>query len=50
VNYFFKDGKVQTRNMNYLYFKNVTLPKVVADVDDVDSISFDLKSVYIVPH
>ena len=37
--------------MNYLYYKNVTLPKVVATSfsDDVDSITFDLKSVYIVP-
>jgi hypothetical protein len=37
--------------MNYYYYKNATLPKVVATSfsDDVDSISFDLKPVYIVP-
>jgi hypothetical protein len=43
-----KDGKLQTRNMNYYYYKNVTLPKVISTSfsDDVDIIAFDLKSVY----
>ena len=37
--------------MNYLYFKNSTLAKVEATSfsDDIDSIKFDLKSVYIIP-
>ena len=42
------DGKLQTRNMNYYYYKNVTLPKVISTSfsDDSDTIAFDLKSVY----
>ena len=37
--------------MNYLYFKNSTLAKVEATSfsDDIDSIKFDLKSVYDYP-
>ena len=34
--------------MNYYYYKNVTLPKVISTSfsDDIDTIAFDLKSVY----
>lgn len=41
-------GKLQTRNMNYYYYKNATLPKVIATsfTDEEDTISFDLKSLY----
>ena len=37
--------------MNYYYYKNVTLPKVINTTfsNDSDSISFDLTSVYPVP-
>ena len=47
----FLDGKLQTRNMNYYYYKNVSLPKVISTTftNDSDTISFDLTSVYPVP-
>jgi hypothetical protein len=37
--------------MNYYYYKNITLPKVISTSfsDDKDTIAFDLKSVYPVP-
>ena len=37
--------------MNYYYYKNITLPKVISTsfFDDKDTIAFDLKSVYPVP-
>ena len=47
----FLDGKLQTRNMNYYYYKNVSLPKVISTTftNDSDTISFDLTPVYPVP-
>ena len=42
---------MQTRNINYYYFKNITKPSVIQTSFsvDYDTISFDLKSVYPTP-
>jgi hypothetical protein len=44
-------GMNQTRNMNYYFFKNVTIPSVISTsfTNDLDEIVFNLTSLYPVP-